>query len=135
MPPEGGPRHVRAAAPADDNRALVVWLLLRPRPAKPSTLGWFSVSVSVLCLLATVFVWGAVAADDTLTGSTGVAYAEYFYFILYLVIALAAFNVVECTSTRRFRLIDWNGNMAARLLHWPVVTVLLLTTTVAVLLL
>ncbi|MEE1825368.1 hypothetical protein PUR61_24760 [Streptomyces sp. BE20] len=69
------------------------------------------------------------------TGSTDVVYAEYFYFILYLVIALVAFNVVEYTSTRRFRLIDWNGNMAARLLYWPVVTTLLITTTVAVFLL
>ncbi|MFG3053578.1 hypothetical protein ACGFZP_21870 [Kitasatospora sp. NPDC048239] len=69
------------------------------------------------------------------TGSAGVVYAEYFYFILYLVIALVALNVVEYTSTRRLRLLDRNGNMAARLLYWPVVTVLLLTTTVAVFLL
>ncbi|MFG2825634.1 hypothetical protein ACGFX4_40170 [Kitasatospora sp. NPDC048365] len=69
------------------------------------------------------------------TGSTGVVYAEYFYFILYLVIALVAFNVVEYTSTRRFRFLDWNGNMAARLLYWPVVTTLLLATTVVVFLL
>ncbi|MFD7988086.1 hypothetical protein ACFV4M_32600 [Kitasatospora indigofera] len=69
------------------------------------------------------------------TGSTGVVYAEYFYFILYLVIALVAFNVVEYTSTRRFGFLDWNGNMAARLLYWPVVTVLLFATTVAVFLL
>ncbi|MEV7118268.1 hypothetical protein [Kitasatospora griseola] len=69
------------------------------------------------------------------TGSTGVVYAEYFYFILYLVIALVAFNVVEYTSTRRFAFLDWNGNMAARLLYWPVVTVLLLGTTVGVFLL
>ncbi|WP_406115536.1 hypothetical protein [Kitasatospora purpeofusca] len=69
------------------------------------------------------------------TGSTGVVYAEYFYFILYLVIALVAFNVVEYTSTRRFAFLDWNGNMAARLLYWPVVTTLLLGTTVAVFLL
>ncbi|WP_441247810.1 hypothetical protein [Kitasatospora sp. McL0602] len=63
------------------------------------------------------------------TGSTGVVYAEYFYFILYLVIALVAFNVVEHTSTKRFRLLDWNGNMAARLRYWLVVTTLLLATT------
>ncbi|WP_344441985.1 hypothetical protein [Kitasatospora nipponensis] len=69
------------------------------------------------------------------TGSTGVVYAEYFYFILYLVIALVAFNVVEYTSTRRFAFLDWNGNMAARLLYWPIVTALLLGTTAAVFLL
>ncbi|MFI6151730.1 hypothetical protein ACIBCA_03425 [Kitasatospora sp. NPDC051170] len=69
------------------------------------------------------------------TGSAGVVYAEYFYFILYLVIALVAFNVVEYTSTRRFAFLDWNGNLAARLLYWPVVTVLLLATTVGVFLL
>ncbi|MET8540479.1 hypothetical protein ABZW03_07460 [Kitasatospora sp. NPDC004799] len=66
------------------------------------------------------------------TGATGIVYAEYFYFILYLVIALVAFNVVEYTSTHRFRLLDWNGNMAARLLYWPVVTVLLLAATIGV---
>ncbi|MFJ9690579.1 hypothetical protein [Kitasatospora sp. NPDC101183] len=63
------------------------------------------------------------------TGATGIVYAEYFYFILYLVIALVAFNVVEYTSTRRLRLLEWNGNMAARLMYWPIVTVLLFAAT------
>ncbi|WP_031068184.1 hypothetical protein [Streptomyces sp. NRRL WC-3742] len=51
--------------------ALVAWLLLRPRPGKPSTLGWFSVGVSALCLLATLFVRVSVAADDTVAGAPG----------------------------------------------------------------
>ncbi len=63
------------------------------------------------------------------TASDGVVYAEYFYFILYLVIGLVALNVIEHTSKKRFPLIDWRGNAAARLLYWPVVTVLLLTAT------
>lgn len=69
------------------------------------------------------------------TGSTGVVYAEYFYFILYVVIGLVALNVVEHTSAKRFPLVDWRGNAAARLLYWPVITVLLLATTVGVFLL
>ncbi|MFI6942380.1 hypothetical protein ACIBI4_24170 [Streptomyces sp. NPDC050418] len=64
------------------------------------------------------------------TASDGVVYAEYFYFILYLVIGLVALNVIEHTSKKRFPLVDWRGNAAARLLYWPVVTVLLLTATV-----
>ena len=69
------------------------------------------------------------------TGSVGVAYAEYFYFILYLVIALVALNVVEYTSSKRVGLLAWRGNLAARLLYWPVLTTLLLTATVAAFLL
>ncbi|MET8982581.1 hypothetical protein ABZX85_44090 [Streptomyces sp. NPDC004539] len=60
------------------------------------------------------------------TGSSGIVYAEYFYFILYLVIALIALiaiNVVEVTSTRRVGFLEWQGNTAARLLYWPLVTV------------
>ncbi|MDI3420899.1 hypothetical protein [Streptomyces luteolus] len=69
------------------------------------------------------------------TSSSGVVYAEYFYFILYLVIALVAINVVEHTSTHRFRLLDWQGNAASRLLYWPTMTGLLLAVTIAVFLL
>lgn len=69
------------------------------------------------------------------TASSGVVYAEYFYFILYVVIALVAVNVVQHTSTHHTRLLDWRGNTAARLLYWPTVTGLLLLATVAVFLL
>ncbi|SDK28643.1 hypothetical protein [Streptomyces indicus] len=64
------------------------------------------------------------------TSADGVVYAEYFYFILYLVIGLVALNVIEHTSKKRFPLVDWRGNAAARLLYWPVITTLLLVATV-----
>ncbi|NGO79669.1 hypothetical protein G6045_29020, partial [Streptomyces sp. YC504] len=64
------------------------------------------------------------------TASGGVVYAEYFYFILYLVIGLVALNAIEHTANKRVPVIDWRGNAAARLLYWPVVTVLLLIATV-----
>ncbi|MFE6886804.1 hypothetical protein [Streptomyces sp. NPDC057694] len=67
------------------------------------------------------------------TGSAGgIVYAEYFYFILYLVIGLVALNAVEHTSERRFRLVDWRDNSAARLLYWPVTCLLLFAVTTAV---
>lgn len=69
------------------------------------------------------------------TGSSGVVYAEYFYFILYVVIALIAVNVVEVTSARKVRFLEWQGNTAARLLYWPLVTAMLLGVTVGVFLL
>ncbi|MEV3854025.1 hypothetical protein AB0J38_06820 [Streptomyces sp. NPDC050095] len=66
------------------------------------------------------------------TGSSGVVYAEYFSFILYLVIGLVALNAVEHTSDKRIRLVDWRGNSAARLLYWPVTCLLLFAVTTAV---
>ncbi len=66
------------------------------------------------------------------TGSGGVVYAEYFYFILYLVIGLVALNAVEHTAERRIRLVDWRGNTAARLLYWPVTCLLLFAVTAVV---
>ncbi|MEU6846793.1 hypothetical protein ABZ930_33495 [Streptomyces sp. NPDC046716] len=63
------------------------------------------------------------------TGSGGIVYAEYFYFILYLVIGLVALNAVEHTSDKRIRLVDWRGNSAARLLYWPVTCLLLFAVT------
>ncbi|NEB76295.1 hypothetical protein G3I40_13840 [Streptomyces sp. SID14478] len=62
----------------------------------------------------------------------GIVYAEYFYFILYLVIGLVALNAVEHTSDRRIGLVDWRGNAAARLLYWPVTCLLLFAVTTAV---
>ncbi|MCQ4210111.1 hypothetical protein [Streptomyces longispororuber] len=66
------------------------------------------------------------------TGSGGVVYAEYFYFILYLVIGLVALNAVEHTAEKRIRLVDWRGNTAARLLYWPVTCLLLFAVTAVV---
>ncbi|MBC9713106.1 hypothetical protein H9Y04_11045 [Streptomyces sp. TRM66268-LWL] len=64
------------------------------------------------------------------TQSDGVVYAEYFYFILYLVIGLVALNAIEHTANKTVPVVDWRGNAAARLLYWPVVTILLLIATV-----
>ncbi|MEV7028180.1 hypothetical protein, partial [Kitasatospora sp. NPDC093558] len=36
------------------------------------------------------------------------------------------------TSTHRLKLLDWNGNMAAHLIYWPIVTVLLFAAILAV---
>jgi hypothetical protein len=69
------------------------------------------------------------------TGSGSVVYAEYFYFILYLVIALTALNVVDYTANSRFRLVAWRGNLAARLLYWPIAMGLVLAATIGVFLL
>ncbi|MCX5205663.1 hypothetical protein OG897_29940 [Streptomyces sp. NBC_00237] len=69
------------------------------------------------------------------TGSSGIVYAEYFYFIQYVVISLVCLDVIEHTSPRLNRIIDWRGNAVARLLYWPVYSTLLLLATVGVLLL
>jgi len=49
-----------------------------------------------------------------------ITYMEYFYFIMYLVLALVVFNIVLFTRKDNFLFFDYRDNLIVKLAYWPI---------------
>jgi len=54
---------------------------------------------------------------------SGVVYIEYFFFLMYVVLAMTAINtyLFSTESAQWFRVIYWEDNLLPKLLYWPLV--------------
>ncbi|MBF6330747.1 hypothetical protein [Nocardia transvalensis] len=65
------------------------------------------------------------------TGSAGISYIEFWYFTLYAMTLLVAFNATMLITGGLRKLVAWRENMLPKLVFWPIFTGLMYVATLA----
>ncbi|NGN67840.1 hypothetical protein G5C51_28555 [Streptomyces sp. A7024] len=107
---------------------LSLFLFARADDERRSSLGfstWGAVTFGVSMLLVIVVDQSSVRQ---VTGSSGMAYLEYFAFAQYAVILWVAIDAV-LLGRRRSPSLEWGDNRLAKLLYWPLLLTLIFAAT------
>ncbi|WMW22826.1 Cache 3/Cache 2 fusion domain-containing protein [Methanolobus mangrovi] len=80
--------------------------------------------------LMLVLMVAHVSLRESLTAS-GIIYLEYFYIIMYFMVLAISFNAIIYASDRKIPVIEYEDNVFAKLMYWPVMLFLILMVTLA----
>ncbi|AKB85401.1 Cache 3/Cache 2 fusion domain-containing protein [Methanococcoides methylutens] len=89
----------------------------------PSEILKYSASLMLILMVA------HVSLRDSLTAS-GIIYIEYFYIIMYLVVLGISLNALLFASDKKIPIIDYENNIIAKIIYWPVIMTLVLMVTI-----
>ncbi len=94
--------------------ALMLYLILYSSSKRISSVGVVESSAAFffVLVLAHIDLRRSIQSDR-------ITYMEFFYFIMYLILVLSAFNIILFTRRNKVLFFDYQDNLIVKLLYWP----------------